>query len=55
MANFQQPTTGRAIRSSRKQTFTFDQTTVIGILTLSLLIYIVYHFFYPLITKGLLF
>jgi hypothetical protein len=44
----------RVNRPSRKTRFTFDQTAALGGLTLALFTYIVYHFIYPLISKGLL-
>ncbi|MCK8494116.1 MULTISPECIES: hypothetical protein [Spirosoma] len=44
----------RVSRPSRKNRATFDQTSALGGLTLALFAYIVYHFIYPLISKGLL-
>lgn len=44
----------RVARPSRKTQFNFDQTTALGGLTVALFTYIVYHFIYPLISKGLL-
>ena len=44
----------RVARSSRKNRFNLDQTTALGGLTVALFTYIVYHFIYPLIAKGLL-
>ena len=44
----------RVTRPSRRNQFNFDQTTALGGLTVALLVYIVYHFIYPLISKGLL-
>ncbi len=41
-------------RPSRKSRVSVDQTTALGGLTIALLTYIVYHFIYPLISKGLL-
>ncbi|QIP14898.1 MULTISPECIES: hypothetical protein [Spirosoma] len=44
----------RVSRPSRRARVAFDQTTVLGGLTVALFAYIVYHFIYPLISKGLL-
>jgi len=44
----------RASRPTRKSSVSIDQTTALGGLTLLLLSYIVYHFIYPLASKGLL-
>ncbi|GAB3643512.1 hypothetical protein [Spirosoma arcticum] len=44
----------RVSRPSRRSQVNIDQTTALGSLTVALLIYIVYHFIYPLISKGLL-
>lgn len=44
----------RVARPSRKTRFNLDQTTALGGLTVALFTYIVYHFVYPLIAKGLL-
>ncbi|MBC3785180.1 hypothetical protein [Spirosoma utsteinense] len=44
----------RVTRPSRKSRFNFDQTTALGGLTVALFTYIIYHFIYPLISKGLL-
>jgi hypothetical protein len=48
-SSYRLPTTGPKTR------FVFDQTIAIGGATAALLGYIVYHFVYPLISKGLLF
>lgn len=44
----------RVSRPARKTRVAFDQTTGLGGLTVALFVYIVYHFVYPLIAKGLL-
>lgn len=44
----------RTSRPTRKAQGAFDQTTALGSLTVALLFYIVYHFIYPLLSKGLL-
>ena len=44
----------RVSRPARKSSVSVDQTTALGGLTLLLLSYIVYHFIYPLASKGLL-
>jgi len=41
-------------RPARKSRLVLDQTTALGGLTLALFTYILYHFIYPLISKGLL-
>jgi hypothetical protein len=40
---------------NRKSRFEIDQTAAIGGVTVALFGYILYHFIYPLIAKGLLF
>lgn len=45
----------RMNRSTRKVRFELDQTTALGGVTVALFAYILYHFIYPLIAKGLLF
>jgi hypothetical protein len=48
-------TTQRSLSSNRnKSRVLFDQTTALGSVTVALFGYIVYHFIYPLIAKGLL-
>lgn len=48
-------TTQRNWSSSRnKSRVLLDQTTALGSVTVALFGYIVYHFIYPLIAKGLL-
>jgi hypothetical protein len=44
----------RNTRSNHKIQTGFDQTMALGGLTLALLTYILYHFIYPMISKGLL-
>lgn len=44
----------RVTRPPRKTRFNTDQTTALGGLTVALFTYIVCHFIYPLIAKGLL-
>ncbi|WP_185155393.1 hypothetical protein [Rudanella paleaurantiibacter] len=44
----------RTNRSTRKMQTGMDQTMALGGLTFALFTYIVYHFVYPLISKGLL-
>ena len=44
----------RVARPPRRNRFNFNQTTALGGLTVALFIYIVYHFIYPLLSKGLL-
>ncbi|MFD2570235.1 hypothetical protein ACFSUS_06285 [Spirosoma soli] len=44
----------RVSRPSRRARVAFDQTTALGGLTVALFTYIIYHFIYPLISKGLL-
>jgi hypothetical protein len=44
----------RTNRSTRKTQNGLDQTVALGGLTLALFTYILYHFIYPLISKGLL-
>lgn len=44
----------RVSRPSRRSRITIDQTTALGGLTVGLFIYIIYHFIYPLVAKGLL-
>jgi hypothetical protein len=41
--------------TGRKARFELDQTTAMGGATVALFTYIVYHFIYPLVSKGLLF
>jgi hypothetical protein len=48
-------TSYKLANTSRKARFELDQTTVMGGATVALFTYIVYHFIYPLISKGLLF
>ena len=45
---------GRVPRPSRNSRSNADQTTAVSGLTVALFTYIVYHFIYPLISKGLL-
>lgn len=48
-------TTQRNWSSNRSKSRSFfDQTTALGSVTVALFGYIVYHFIYPLISKGLL-
>lgn len=44
----------RSSKSSRKIQQRVDQTMALGGLTLALFTYIIYHFIYPLVSKGLL-
>lgn len=53
MANYSSKTV-RNNRSSRKTHTGINQTMVIGGLTFALFTYIIYHFIYPMISKGLL-
>ena len=48
------PRDWRISRPTRRARVTIDQTTALGGLTVALFIYIIYHFVYPLIAKGLL-
>ncbi|GAB3568046.1 hypothetical protein GCM10027578_19990 [Spirosoma luteolum] len=41
-------------RPSRKSRVFFDQTTALAGITIALFTYIVYHFIYPMASKGLL-
>lgn len=41
-------------RSSKKAAQGLDQTVALGGVTLALFTYILYHFIYPLLSKGLL-
>ncbi|WP_170312648.1 hypothetical protein [Spirosoma agri] len=44
----------RVSRPARRSRVIFDQTTALGGLTVALFAYIIYHFVYPLVSKGLL-
>ncbi|GAA4454937.1 hypothetical protein GCM10023189_22110 [Nibrella saemangeumensis] len=54
MRNFAQKD-WRLSRSAKKSSVDMDQTTALGGLSLALFGYILYHFIYPLIEKGLIF
>lgn len=53
MANFTSKTV-RNNRPTRKLQTGIDQTMALGGLTLALFTYILYHFIYPMLSKGLL-
>lgn len=53
MANYTSKTV-RTNRSTRKAQTGIDQTMALGGLTFALFTYILYHFIYPMISKGLL-
>ena len=44
----------RVNRSSRRVRFDMDQISFMGVLTALIFIYILFHFIYPMISKGLL-
>ena len=46
--------TTRSNRLIQKMQTSIDQTMVLGSITFALFTYILYHFVYPLISKGLL-
>jgi len=51
MANY----TSKTVRNNRSARKTgIDQTMALGGLTFALFTYIIYHFIYPMISKGLL-
>lgn len=45
----------RLAKPARRTKLAIDETTALGGVTLALFTYILYHFVYPLIAKGLLF
>lgn len=53
MANFPSKT-ARTTRSRQKMQTGIDQTMALGGITFALFTYILYHFIYPMISKGLL-
>ncbi|WP_266367163.1 hypothetical protein [Tellurirhabdus rosea] len=44
----------RVSRSHRRFRFDLDQISFMGVLTALIFIYILFHFIYPMISKGLL-
>ena len=45
----------RVARPARRMKVAIDETTALGGVTVALFTYILYHFIYPLIAKGILF
>lgn len=48
------PRDWRDSRSPRRIRFDLDQISFLGILTVLIFVYIVFHFIYPMIAKGIL-
>ncbi|GAB3336265.1 hypothetical protein GCM10027299_46120 [Larkinella ripae] len=44
----------RVNRPSRRFRFEIDQISLLGVLTVMIFAYILFHFIYPIISKGLL-
>jgi len=44
----------RVSRPSRRVRFDLDQISFLGVLTALIFIYILFHFIYPMISKGIL-